>query len=85
LKGWLEACPTQTSHETNGSHSRWSEETVIHHSRIGIMVMKRSSTSRKLGLEQFESRQMMAGNVSVAFSGNHLQINRDRESNGVQI
>jgi len=49
------------------------------------MVMKRSSTSRKLGLEQFESRQMMAGNVSVAFSGNDLLITGDGESNGVQI
>lgn len=48
--------------------------------------MKRSSQSRKLGLEQFESRQLMAGNVSVNVDlGGDLHITGDDLGNGVQI
>lgn len=47
--------------------------------------MKRSITTRKLGLEECESRQMLAGNVSVAVSGGDLTITGDGAANGVQI
>lgn len=47
--------------------------------------MKRPSTNRKLSLEQCESRQLMAGNVSVAVNSGNLSITGDDAANGVQI
>lgn len=47
--------------------------------------MKRSS-SRKLGLEQFENRQLLAGNVFASVdSGGDLHLRGDDRGNGVQI
>jgi hypothetical protein len=47
--------------------------------------MKRSITTRKLGLEQCESRQMLAGNVDVDVNFGDLTISGDGAANGVQI
>src|SRR5262245_52079562 len=47
--------------------------------------MNRALTSRKLGLEQFESRQLLAGNVMVSVSSGDLFLTGDAAANGVQI
>ena len=47
--------------------------------------MKRSATTRKLGLEQCESRQLLAGNVAVDVNFGDLNITGDEAANGVQI
>lgn len=43
------------------------------------------TTARRLQLESLENRELMAGNVSVAFSGSELRIIGDAAANGVEV
>ena len=49
------------------------------------MKRKSSMSSRRLGLESLESRELMAGVVSVQVSGGNLRITGDGAANGVVV
>jgi hypothetical protein len=43
------------------------------------------TTTRRLQLESLENRELMAGNVTVSFSGSELRIVGDSAANGVEV
>jgi|GEM_PF-4599200 len=43
------------------------------------------TTSRRLQLESLENRELMAGNVSVSFSGSELRIVGDSAANHIEV
>jgi len=47
--------------------------------------MSKLSSTRRLGLESMESRQLMAGNIFASVSGGDLFLTGDSASNGVEI
>jgi hypothetical protein len=47
--------------------------------------MSKSQTTRRLGLESMESRQLMAGNVFAAVGGGDLFLSGDGAANGVEV